>query len=98
MFDRNRFKEFVISQEHLIKKNCSIKHPEVEHHGIYKHIIWSKSFRTVKEEEFSKLKLIGSLRDPKIKRLHYVEFSNKEGEYWTENFKIATNFYPYHSS
>jgi hypothetical protein len=98
MFDRNRFKEFVTHQEELIKENCSIDHPKVQYHGIYKDVIWSKSFRSIKQEEFSKLKLLGSLRDPKISRLHYIDFSNREGEYWSENYKIAINFYPYHSS
>lgn len=98
MFDRNNFKEFVISQESLIKEKCSIEHPKVQYHGIFKDKIWSKSFRSLKEDEFSKLKLIGSLKDPKLKMLHYVEFSNSENECWTENYKIATNFYPYNSS
>jgi hypothetical protein len=98
MFDRNNFKGFVISQEKLIKENCSVNHPTVQYHEIYKDIIWSKSFRSIQNEEFAKLKLIGNLKDPKIKMLHSVGFSNSAAEFWSENYKIATNFYPYHSS
>lgn len=95
-FDRNHFKDFVIENEAIEKRKCSQNHSETEKHK-YFDITLNNSFRSINEAELNKAYLlIGSLRDKKIRNLDYIEFNNKEGEFWSVKSKIATNFYPYH--
>lgn len=96
-FDRNNFKEFAIRNEQLEIEKCSSEHV-YDFHSIFKHIKWEHSFKHISDSELSKKYLyIGSLRDERIERLNYIEFNNKDGEYWSPTAKIATNFYPYHN-
>jgi len=96
-FDRNNFKEFATINKNLEIENCSSEHI-FDFHGIYKHIKWEHSFKHISNAELSEnYTYIGSLRDKQIERLNYIEFNNKDGEYWSPTSKIATNFYPYHN-
>lgn len=95
-FDRNNFKEFATINKQLEIENCSSEHV-LTFHKIYKHIKWEHSFKHISNAELSKnYTYLGSLRDKRIERLDYIQFNNKDGEYWSPTSKIATNFYPYH--
>lgn len=96
MFDRNKFKSFVEEREKLVIENCSLVHSEIVHHAENKEIKWTYSFRSISNVELISYNLIGNLRDDKIKTLNYIEFNDRDGEYWSPKSKIAINFYPYH--
>lgn len=95
-FNRNHFKEFAVWNEMTTKKNCTTDHSEIVANHYYPHIKHAYSFRNIPYSHLDEYDQIGSLRDPKIKHLNYLQFNDKDGEYWHPDAKIATNFYPYH--